>query len=165
MEALLQMPCVVHVPQFHLYDDEKRQPASCELMVAPALGWAIATELIDGGPGLARCHQTLAIKVCQQYPIEPGVLTLFTRYTDRKTYENLYVLHFASGGRDLFNDITFVGSTRRPVAELDTPFVVQMLQAAGMQPAMKQPGASLPPEWRALKDVAGQPGPATVRRK
>ena len=156
MDALLQLPGVDHVPVFHIYDDEKRQPARCELMVAPALGWAVATQLYDGGPGLVVCHQTLAVKVCQLYPIAPERLVLFTRYADpERTYQNLYSLHFASGGRDLFNEISFVGPTRRPVAELDTPFLMQALQA----------GEPLPAEWRALQRVAAKGCQAPAGRK
>lgn len=146
MDSLLQMPGVIHAPIFHLYDDEKRQPARCELMVAPALGWAVATQINDGGLGLVVCRQTLAVKVCQLYPIEPERLVLFLRYTDLSTYQNLYSLHFASGGRDLFNEISFVGPTRRPVAELDTPFLIKALQA----------GEPLPSEWRALQPVVAK---------
>jgi hypothetical protein len=151
MDYLLHIPGALHVPIFHIYD-EKRQPARCELLVAPDLGWAVATQLNEGGPGLVICHQTLAIKVCQLYPIEPERLVLFTRYTDLRTYQNVYSLHFASGGRDLFNEISFVGPTRRAVAELDTPFLLQALQS----------GEPLPPEWRALQPVAAKGSPAQV---
>lgn len=147
MDSLLQLPGTVHVPIFHLYDDEKRQPARCELVVAPTQGWAVATQLNDqGGPALVVCHQTLAIKVCQLYPIEPERLVLFTRYADASTYQNLYSLHFISGGRDLFNEISFTGPSRKAVAELDAPFLLQALQS----------GEPLPPEWRALKLIAAK---------
>lgn len=151
MDALLQLPGVIHVPVFHLYDDEQRQPARCELLIAPGLNWAVATELADGRPGLVRCHLTLAVKVCQTYLIEPSLLTLFTRYTDRLSYQNLYSLHFTTGGRDLFDGVAFGGVSRRPVAELDTPFLIQALQS----------GEPLPLEWRAVQFVAvkGYHGP------
>lgn len=155
LDDLLQLPGVVHVPIFHFYDDEKRQPARCELLVAPALNWAVATELPDGGPGLARCHLTLAVKVCQLYPMEPGRLTLFTRYTDRQTYQNLYSLHFATGGRDLFDGVAFGGVSRRPVADLDAPFLLAALQA----------GEPLPVEWRAVQPVVAKSNHAPVGRR
>ena len=155
MDALLQVPGVVHVPIFHFYDDEKRQPARCELLVAPDLGWAVATELADGGPGLVKCHLTLAVRVCQHYPIEPSLLTLFTRYTDQSTYQNLYSLHFATGGRDLFEGVAFGGVSRRAVADADTPFLIQALQS-------REP---LPVEWRAVQLLAPKGAHAPVGRK
>lgn len=143
MDSLLQVPGVSHVPVFHLYDDEKRQPARCELLVNAAQQWAVATQISDGGPGLVLCHLTLAIKVCQLYPIEPGNLILFTRYTDHRTYQNVYSLHFTSGGRDLFGGISFTGVNRQPVPEVDTPGLIAQLRE----------GVVLDARWRAVQHV------------
>jgi len=155
MDTLQQQPGFVHVPIFHFYDDEKRQPARCELLVAPALNWAVATELSNGGPGLVGCHLTLAVKVCQTYPIEPSRLSLFTRYTDHITYQNWYCLHFAAGGRDLFEGVLFSGVSRRRIADLDVPLLVQALNG----------GEPLPPEWRAVQPVVSKGPPAPAARR
>lgn len=155
MDSLLQLAGVSHVPVFHLYDDEKRQPARCELLVNAAQRWAVATQITDGGPGLVLCHQTLAVKVCQLYPIEPGDLFLFTRYTDNATYQNVYSLHFTSGGRDLFGGIAFTGVNRRPVAEVDTDTLIKDLRE----------GNELPPEWRAVQHVPAKGYRLPVPRK
>lgn len=155
MDLLLEVPGVSHVPVFHLYDDEKRQPARCELLVHVGQRWAVATQITDGGPGLVLCHQTLAVKICESYPIEPGELFLFTRYTDHASYQNLYSLHFATGGRDLFGGFAFTGVNRRPVAEVDTELLIKDLRE----------GNELAQELRAVQHVPAKGYRLAVPRK
>ena len=69
MNNLSTLAGVTHALPFHLYDDVKQQPTRCELVVHPAQGWAVATELENGTAGLSQCPVTLAAKVCQQFNI------------------------------------------------------------------------------------------------
>ena len=145
MNALHTLAGVTHALPFHLYDDVKRQPSRCELVVHPAQGWAVATELSDsGGPGLASCQLTLATKVCQEYGIDPEALTLFTRYAYTGSYENVYAVRFVSGERDLFDGIRFLGPRRDMLNPEDVTALVQQL-TEGQAPA---------PNWRALSHPA-----------
>lgn len=127
MNTLENLPGVVHVNPFHLYDDDKRQPVKCDLLVHPGQGWAVATELADGGPGLVMCPLTLATAICTQYSIEPEKLLLFTRYAYAADYQSIYTLHFGAGGRDLFDGVRFAGATRQLVPELDVPALIEAL--------------------------------------
>jgi len=129
MESLAALPGVVHANPFHLYDDDKRQPVKCDLVVHPGQGWAVATELADGGPGLVLCSLTLATSICSQYNIEPEKLALFVRYAYGTDYESIYSLHFAAGGRDLFDGVRFTGATRHLVPIVDVPALLDALSA------------------------------------
>ena len=144
MNALHTLAGVTHALPFHLYDDVKRQPARCELVVHPGQGWAVATELPDSTPGLAVCQVTLATKICQEYGIDPQDLTLFTRYAYAGSYENVYAVRFVSGERDLFDGIRFLGPRRDLLNPEDVAALVQQL-TAGEAPA---------PGWRALPHAA-----------
>jgi hypothetical protein len=143
MNTLQTIPGVTHTSPFHLYDDEKRQPVKCDLLVHPAQGWAVATELADGGPGLLLCPLTLATSICREYKIEPEKLVLFVRYAYGADYENIYALHFVEGGRDLFDTVRFTGASRQLVPLVDMPVLLEALrtgQAATWKPA--RPAAS-----------------------
>lgn len=145
LNALHTLPDVIHVLPFHLYDDVTRQPARCELVVHPAHGWAVATEPEQGAVGsLLQCPVTLAAKVCQQYGIAPGALSLFTRYAYSSNYENVYAVRFGHGERDLFNDVRFLAPRRDMLSPEDVAALVQALQQ-GQVPA---------PTWRALATTA-----------
>lgn len=145
MNALHTLPEVLHALPFHFYDDVKRQPARCELVVHPSHGWAVATELEKGVVGsLVQCHASLAAKICQEYEIAPGALTLFTRYAYSSNYENVYAVRFGHGERDLFNDVRFLAPRRDLLSPEDIADLVQTLQR-GEAPA---------PGWRALATVA-----------
>jgi hypothetical protein len=137
MESLAALPGVVHANPFHLYDDDKRQPVKCDLVVQPAQGWAVATELADGGPGLVLCPLTLA--TCNN--IEPEKLALFVRYAYDTSYESIYSLHFAASGRDLFDGVRFTEATRHLVPIVDVPALLNVLSTG--QTAT----------WRALRPV------------
>lgn len=134
MEALANIAGVVQANPFHIYDDAKRQPVKCDLVVNPSQGWAVATELADGGPGLVLCPITLATAVCREYHIEPESLTLFVRYAFAANYESIYVLRFAAGGRDLFDGVRFEGANRQMVPTVDVPELMEALRA-GQAPA------------------------------
>lgn len=144
MEALFGLPGVVHDLPFHLYDDDKRQPVKCDLVVQPAQGWAVATELADGGPGLASCPLTLATAVCSKYDIEPERLVLLVRYAYGTNYESFYSLHFVAGGRDLFDGVRFVGPSRHLVPVADMPALMEALSTG--QAAT----------WKALRPAAAR---------
>ncbi|UPL51274.1 hypothetical protein [Hymenobacter sublimis] len=145
LDALYTLPDVIHALPFYLYDDVKRQPARCELVVHPAHGWTVATELEQGAVGsLMQCPVTLAAKVCQQYGIAPGALSLFTRYAYSSNYENVYAVRFGHGERDLFNDVSFLAPRRDMLSPEDVAALVQALQQ-GKAPA---------PNWRALATPA-----------
>ncbi len=139
MNSLHTLAGVTHALPFHLYDDVKRQPTRCELVVHPGQGWAVATEMA-GGAGLAQCHLTLATLICQQYPIAPAALTLFTRYAYTTAHESIYAVRFGVGERDLFDDIRFVGPRREALNSEDVAALQQAL-TTGQAPA---------PGWRAL---------------
>ena len=145
MNALHTLAGVTHALPFHLYDDVKRQPTRCELVVHPAQGWAVATELPDSGTaGLALCQVTLATKICQEYGIDPTALTLFTRYAYTGNYENVYAVRFVSAERDLFDGIRFLGARRDMLNPEEVTELVQQL-TGGENPA---------PVWRALPQAA-----------
>lgn len=135
---------VTHAMPFHLYDDVNQQPTRCELVVHPVQGWAVATELESGTAGLVQCHMTLASKICQQYNIEPQALTLFTRYNYTGNYENVYVVRFVSGTRDLFDGVRFIGPYRNILCIEDIHTLVQQLST----------GQNAAPQWRALLRAA-----------
>ena len=144
MKSLSTLTGIIHSLPFHFYDDDKQQPARCELVVHPAQGWAVATELESETTGLSQCQLTLAARICQQYNIEPQDLALFTRYAYTDTYENVYVLHFVSGERDLFDGIRFMGPCRERLTLADVDALVARLRE-GQAPA---------PQWRALTVTA-----------
>lgn len=137
MESLANVPGVSQAEPFYLSDDTKHQPLRCSLLVHPGQGWAIATE-IEGGPGLAQSHVTLATKVCQQYGIAPEALALFTRYAHGD--QNMYAVHFDVGEPDLFEGVRFLGAHREQLHLLDVAALVEAL-ASGQAPA---------PAWRAV---------------
>ena len=145
MNARHTLAGVTHALPFHLYDDVKRPPTRCELIVNPAQGWAVATEIPDTGtPGLAFCQVTLATKICQEYAIDPTGLTLFTRYAYAGSYENVYVVRFVSGERDLFDGIRFLGPRRDMLNPEDVTALVEQL-TNGQAPALV---------WRAIPPSA-----------
>lgn len=144
MNNLSTLAGVTHALPFHLYDDVKQQPTRCELVVHPAQGWAVATELENGTAGLSQCPVTLAAKVCQQFNIDPQALTLFTRYAYTGNYENVYVVRFVSGERDLFDGVRFLGPRRDMLRPEEVDALVQQL-SSGQAPA---------PAWRALTPAA-----------
>lgn len=141
MNALKNLPGITHTHPFHLYDDDKRQPVKCDLVVHPAQGWAVATELADGGPGLVMCPLTLAISICTEYRIEPEKLVLLVRYAYSTEYESIYSLHYAAGGRDLFDGVSFAGATRHLVPVVDVPALMKALSTGQVA------------TWRALRSV------------
>jgi hypothetical protein len=130
MNTLENLPGVTHANPFHLYDDEKRRPVKCDLVVNPAEAWAVATELTDAGPGLVLCPLTLATAVCTKYDIAPERLMLFVRYAYAADYESIYSLHFVAGGRDLFDGVRFVGATRQLVPQVDVPALLEALSTS-----------------------------------
>ena len=151
MNSLHLLADVTHVLPFHLYDDVKRQPTRCELVVHPAQGWAVASELPQTLQqpaliGLVQCHITLAAKICQEYNIEPSALTLFTRYAYSDNFENVYAVHFGHGERDLFDGVRFVEPRRGMLNQEDAAALAVQLRS-GQAPA---------PVWRAL---ASAPAP------
>lgn len=159
MNSLHLLADVTHVLPFHLYDDVKRQPTRCELVVQPAQGWAVATELPQTLQqpaliGLVQCHVTLAAKVCQEYNIEPSSLTLFTRYAYSDNYENVYAVHFGHGERDLFDGIRFLEPRRVMLNQEDVGALVVQLRS----------GQAPPPAWRALAPTSA-PKPPTITNK
>lgn len=80
MQDFRQLPGVYQVQPFHFFDPH-HQPTRCELVVQPAQGWAVATELPDAkGAGLMYSLTTLAAKICQEYEVAPAQLSLFVRY-------------------------------------------------------------------------------------
>lgn len=154
MDSLLDLPGVVHEALFPLCEVSQGPVAWCELLVAPGAGWAVVTQLNDGGPGLVLYHPELASRICQRYGIAPERLVLLSRYTDHHSYENVYVVHFTGGERDLFETITFTGSSRQALGPLDTPALLLLLHQA-------QP---LPGEWRAVQAGAAQRAGTGIRR-
>lgn len=145
MNSLVTLAGVTHALPFHLYDDVKQAPTRCEVVVHPEQGWAVATELAEGGAaGLAQCPLTLAAKICQEYSIDPQALALFTRYAYTGNYENVYAVRFVSGERDLFDGIRFLGPRRDMLSPEEVDMLVQQL-SSGQAPA---------PEWRALPHAA-----------
>lgn len=140
MNSLSTLAGVTHALPFHLYDDVKREPTRCELVVHPAQGWAVATELEGTTTGLIQCQVTLATKICQEYGIDPLALTLLTRYAYTGNYENVYVVRFVSGERDLFDGIRFLGPRRDMLNPEDVTELVEQL-SNGQAPAQ---------QWRAL---------------
>ena len=138
------MAGVTHALPFHLYDDVKQQPTRCELVVYPAQGWAVATELDKGTTGFIQCQVTLATKICQEFSIAPEALTLLTRYAYTGNYENVYVVRFVSGERDLFDRIRFLALRRDMLKPEDVDALVQQL-SNGQAPAQ---------QWRALSHTA-----------
>jgi hypothetical protein len=144
MNSLSTLAGVTHALPFHLYDDVKQQPTRCELVVHPAQGWAVATELEGNPTGLIQCQATLATKICQEYGIDPQALTLLTRYAYTGNYENVYVVRFVSGERDLFDAIRFLGPRRDMLKPEDVDALVQQL-SNGEAPAQ---------QWHALSHPA-----------
>lgn len=140
METLLQIPGIQQIQPFHFLDSN-HQPTKCNLLVHPAQGWAIATELhLAGQTPIQYCALTLASKVCQEFSIDPTALALFSRY-DYGEVASYYVLHFVHGGPDLFFGISFLGPLRDVLPQEQAEQLFQQL-AAGQQPA---------PELRALR--------------
>lgn len=124
METLLSLPSILEKKPFHFFDAQA-QPTRCDLIVSPAQGWAIATELPQTGrAGLNQCPQTLAAKICGEYGIAPGMLILLIRYAypDADSY---FVVRFVQGGADLFDGLTFIGPSREP---LDPDQVAELFQ-------------------------------------
>lgn len=145
MNLLHTLAGVKHALPFDLFDDTRHQPTRCELVVHPAQGWAVATELPDSGTaGLALCQVTLATKLCQEYEIDPRALTLFTRYAYSAAHESVYAVRFVSGDRDLFDGVRFLGPRRDMLNPEDVAALVQQL-TEGRAPA---------PVWRALPKAA-----------
>ncbi|QKG59149.1 hypothetical protein GKZ68_20940 (plasmid) [Hymenobacter sp. BRD128] len=139
MNPFQAIPGVVHANPFHIYDDEKRRPVKCDLVVQPGQAWAVATELANEGPGLVLCPLTLASAICTQYSIEPEKLVLLVRYDYAADYESIYSLHFVAGGRDLFDGVRFAGATRNVVSPVDVPGLMEALRTGTTGP------------WRALR--------------
>lgn len=143
MDFLTQVTQAQQVQPFH-FSDPHNQPARCNLVVSPAQGWAIATELsASGGTGLIHCHISLAARICQEYDIQPEALALFTRYTYAETHADMYVVRFGHGSRDFFEGVHFVAPSREQLTEDEAAHLVQVL-AGGRAPS---------PVWRAI----GQP--------
>lgn len=140
METLLQIPGIQNIEPFHFFDTEHK-PTQCNLLVHPAQGWAIATELHKAGQTTIQfCALTLASKVCQDFNIDPTALALFSRY-DYGGIANYYVLHFVHGGPDLFFGISFLGPMRDVLPQEQAEELFQQL-VAGQRPG---------PELRALR--------------
>jgi hypothetical protein len=144
MTSLALVSGLTHVPVFR-FVDEQYQPLQSELLVSRANHWAVATEQPqsnpkNGGP-LQLGAPSLAANICREYEIEPADLTLFARYVYSGGYESLYAVHFASGTRDLFEGIRFIGIMPRELLKPEQVTELMHLLHAG-QPA--------PAMWRAI---------------
>ena len=140
MENLLHISGIQQLKPVHFFNTD-HQPTRCDLLVHPAQGWAIATELHPAGqPGLVHCALTLASKICQEFRIDPAVLALLSRH-EYNSFASYNVLHFVHGGPDLFLGISFLGPLRNPLPMEQAEQLFQQLSAG--QP----PG----PELRALR--------------
>ena len=145
MENLLSIPGVQQVEPLHFFDAQA-QPIRCDLLVHPAQGWAIATELPQTGrAGLSQCPQTLAAKICGEYGIAPAGLVLLVRYA-YPDVDSYFLVRFVQGGTDLFNGFTFIGASREPldpeqVAELFT----QLTAGAGPSATFRAVQPPAPP--------------------
>jgi len=145
MKTLSQLPDVRHEQPFHFFDTH-HQPTLCELVVHPANGWAVATELPDAkGAGLMYSLTTLASKVCTEFEIEPAQFSLFARYAYADELKGLHLVQFGHSDRDLFEGIRFLAPTRR---ELLTDVVGVLLQQLTT-------GQALALEWRAVPALSG----------
>jgi hypothetical protein len=132
MESLLDIPGIQEKKPFHFFDAQA-QPTRCDLVVSPAQGWAIATELPQTGrAGLNQCPQTLAAKICGEYGIAPSLLLLLIRYAypDADSY---FVVRFVQGGADLFDGFTFIGPRREPLDPNQVEELFHQLKA-GQEP-------------------------------
>lgn len=139
MESIHLIAGVMHALPFHFFDPQ-HQPTRCELAVHPQHGWAVATELPEVAPGLTACSLTLATKLCQEFDIAPAALVLFTRYTYSSNYENIYVVRFGHGEKDLFDGVRFLAPHRDLLTPEQVASLVDELRA-GQAPAST---------WRAL---------------
>jgi hypothetical protein len=129
---------------FHFFDPH-HQPTKCELVVCPAQGWAVATELPDAkGAGLMHSLTTLASKVCTEYNIAPAQLSLFARYAYSDEATGWYMVRFDHSDRDLFDGVRFLAPTRKEVPP-DVAGVLLKELASGQAPAL---------EWRAVPFLA-----------
>ena len=140
MNSLSTLAGVTHALPFHLYGDVKQLPTRCELVVHPVQGWPVATELNNGTTGLIQCQVTLATKICQEFGIAPEAPTLLTRYACTGNYENVSVVRFVSGKRDLFDGIRFLRPRRDMLKPEDMDALVQQLTT----------GEAPEPGWRSL---------------
>jgi hypothetical protein len=112
------------------FSDAQRKPRTCDLLVNPAQGWAIATESADAeGAGLMQSFAPLAAKICQEYQIEPAQLTLFVRYAYDNAFTSLYVVHFAHGERDLFEGVRFLTPRRQELPFEAAAELLEQLQS------------------------------------
>lgn len=146
MENLLTIPGIKQVRPLHFFDAQA-QPTRCNLLVHPAQGWAITTELPQAGrAGIGQCPQTLAAKICGEYGIAPAALVLLARYAypDADSY---FLVRFVQGGADLFDGFTFIGPHREPLDPHQVAVLFNQL-VAGEQPA---------PNWRAIQPPATRP--------
>ncbi|OGX84108.1 hypothetical protein BEN47_16660 [Hymenobacter lapidarius] len=132
METPLDIPGTQQVRPFHFFDAQ-HQPTRCDLVVHPAHGWAIATELPQSGhAGINQCPHTLAAKICGEYDVDPAALVLLVRYA-YPAADSYFVVRFIQGDRDLFDGFTFLGPSREP---LDPDQVAELLAqlTAGEEP-------------------------------
>ncbi|MCC2548480.1 hypothetical protein LJY25_18680 [Hymenobacter sp. BT175] len=141
METLLSIPGLQQAHPFHFFDI-RAQPTRCDLVVHPAHGWAIATELPAAGrSGILDCAENLAAKICDEYGIAPNELVLVVRYVYPKT-DSYFLYRFVHGARDLFGGFTFIGAHREP---LDPEYAGQLLERFLLG---EKPG----PEMRAIQN-------------
>jgi len=131
MNLLTTDPLVKEVAAFH-FCDHNQQPTKCRLLVHPLQGWAVATELPDT-KGLVQSAPALAAKICQQYNIDPCILTLLTRHVNGNYYEAYYAVHFGHSEQSLRNSLCFKGATRQLLGPEETANLLRRLQA-GMAP-------------------------------
>lgn len=143
--SLVAQPGVNHALPFFLPDESRSERVRCELVVHPALGWAIATEIeAPDSAVLVRSLVNLATQVCLDYGIDPCQLVLFIRYAFTPAYENLYAVRFGAGGRDLFNGVRFC-DPRRELLNLEQLTLLEQSLLSGQ-------GSLL--HWRALAQPA-----------
>jgi len=147
MENLLNLPGTRHVRPLHFFDAQA-QPTRCDLLVHPAQGWAVATELPQNGrAGINQCPQSLAAKFCGEYGIALEALVLLARYAypDEDSY---FLVRFVHGSADLFDGFTFAGPSREPLDPNQVEELFTQL-TAGQEPQ---------PQLRAIHPTTSRPG-------
>ena len=130
MENLLSIPGSQRAEPFYFFND-LAQPARCEVLVHPANGWAIVTDLpLFFWDRIGLRSLDLAAMLCDQYGIAPTALVLLARYASPHA-DSYCLLRFVHGDRDIFGGFTFIGPMREPLDPKQVAELLARLNAGG----------------------------------